>query len=78
MAKMAWIADEMSRLPEGTVWMVDKFGDVSFHPPVDLSEIVVDEDDEDFSCDMCRSSYCRCDDDYEAWRDEQLMMEDGR
>lgn len=82
MAKMAWIADEMSRQPEGTIWMVDKFGDVSFHPPINTADIVVvydDEVDEEFvSCDLCRSRVCRCDDDYEAWRDEQLMMEVDR
>ena len=79
MAKMAWIADEMSRQPAGTVWMVDKFGDVSFHPPVDMSAPDEPEvDEEDVACDICRSSRCRCDDDYQAWKDEQMMIEDGR
>lgn len=82
MAKMAWIADEMSRMPEGTIWMVDKFGDVSFHKPFDINtdfSVRIDDEpeDDDVSCDMCRSIRCRCDDDYETWRDQQIMWEDG-
>jgi hypothetical protein len=80
MAKMAYIADEMSRQPAGTIWMVDKFGDVSFHPPIDLTEVVEEPElDEEFvDCDSCRAPRCRCDDDYEAWKDERMMIEDGR